>query len=429
MRTALNIRTKLVAFTAGIVLLVGGGISWYAAQTVGEQFIDHLETTAERVATSTVTALVDPLYFLDVTKVRDELQKALATSEVTVAIVLDANGRVLSDGSADNPPWLQFVPEPIAKRMVESRQQVSEIVKGQILLGYPVASPGGELLGFFYMKYSTEELERALTEVRRQSLLLTVALLALGGLLAWLLAWRATRPLTDMLAAVQEIGAGNLEATLPIDRSDEIGALGRGISAMAHNLLKTTTSIDRLDAEVAERKQAEQELIKARDEADTANQAKSEFLANMSHEIRTPMNGVIGMTSLLLDGALDDQQHNRVWTIKRSAESLLGIINDILDFSKIEAGMLDLELLDFDLSTLLEDFASTLAFRAEEKGLEFVCAANPVQGHWYNGDPGRIRQILTNLVGNAIKFTDRARWQCAANGSASTTAGICCALR
>ena len=121
MRTVLNIRTKLVAFTAGIVLLVGGGISWYAAQTVGEQFIDHLETTAERVATSTVTALVDPLYFLDVTKVRDELQKALATSEVTVAIVLDANGGVLSDGSADNPRWLQFVPEPIAKRMVESR--------------------------------------------------------------------------------------------------------------------------------------------------------------------------------------------------------------------------------------------------------------------------------------------------------------------
>jgi PAS domain S-box-containing protein len=168
--------------------------------------------------------------------------------------------------------------------------------------------------------------------------------------------------------------------------------------------------------DITARKRAEEESARAAAAAEAANRAKSEFLANMSHEIRTPMNGVMAMTDLALETELTAEQRDYLETVKSSADALLRIISDILDFSKIEAGKLDLESVDFDLREIIEEALSLMRPSAQQKGLKLISQMSPDIPRFVQGDPIRMRQIILNLVGNAVKFTE--------SGSVAVRAGL-----
>ena len=260
------------------------------------------------------------------------------------------------------------------------------------------------------------------------ALTLTLVLFALAGAVLGARGFAAgvTQPLEELVRIVRGVSAHSVPETptLTSEPPIEIASVVEDVHGMQRRLSESYQQLEHalvqrehlneelraltqdLDRKVRDRTA---ELATATEMAEEANRAKSEFLANMSHEIRTPLNGIIGMTELALDTPLTVEQREYLSMVKSSADSLLAILNDILDFSKIEMRKLELEHIAFSVRDHLAELVKPLALRAEQKGLELVCHVLPDVPHIVSGDPGRLRQVLVNLVGNAIKFTERGQ--------------------
>ncbi|UUD64479.1 response regulator [Pseudomonas seleniipraecipitans] len=269
--------------------------------------------------------------------------------------------------------------------------------------------PSGSYLGRVVVGVSSDAFN-----TRQQEILLKVALLVLFALLlTFLLARRLARhlsqPLSAMNDAVKAIQSGNYQTTLPEVGDGELAVLARHINNLASGLNNAAL----------EQQQAMTLLIKAREESELANRAKSDFLAMMSHELRTPMNGVLGMLQLLETTELNQEQHEYAALASESTEHLLKVINDILDFSRIERGALELELISFNLPVLLKTSLQAFQHSAQQRGLALHLAlGEALPSLQVQGDPTRLRQILVNLIGNALKFTERGEVRVEANWQA-----------